>query len=74
MFDADQPEGREVLDVHRGTTVDLLTEPSSLPDHPGHFPGWCRDHGLVLLRVAELRDLVGRGAHRQSAVCDSLTS
>jgi len=72
MFDTLQPEGREVRDVHRGNTVDLLTEPSSLSDHPGHVPGWCRDHGLVLLRVAGLRDLVGRGVHRQPAVCDSL--
>ncbi len=73
LFDADQPEGREVRDVHRGTTVDALVEPSSLPDHPEHAPGWCRDHGVVLLRVKGLRDLVGRGVHRQSAVCDSLS-
>jgi len=72
MFDTHQPEGREVRDVHRGTTVDLLTEPSSLPDHSEHVPGWCRDHGLVLLRVAGLRDLVLRGVHRESATCDSL--
>jgi len=72
LFDTHQPEGREVRDVHRGTTVDALAEPSSLPEHPEHAPGWCPDHGVVLLRVAGLQDLVRRGVHRQPAVCDSL--
>ncbi len=72
LFDAAQPDGREVRDVHRGTTVDALAEPSSLPEHPEHVPGWCPDHGVVLLRVAGLRDLVRRGVHRQPAVCDNL--
>ena len=72
-FDAGREDGQEVTGT-RTDYVDTLDRPSSLPMHPEQVPGWCKVHGLVLVLVVGLRDLLASHVTHASASCASLAA
>lgn len=70
-FDASRDDGQEVT-ATRTDYVDTLDRPTSLTGHREQVPGWCKVHGLALVGVAGLRDLLATRATHASASCATL--